>query len=368
MKKVDAVIVQGRRGSALGADLVRDIRSAIPEAARGATVAVTIDAGKPVEGADVTIGIGGRSLAAVFAEIASALQGDTALFITSHVNVAATDLASILRTLNEQRSAVAYATVQEFASSFPMPELEASEIVSSLSTQQTWPLPIVLAERSLILGEHFENSASFAEVMLTVIIEAIAAGEATRAVEATIAVTDRTAILQDFRLGFDQLSRLLQVAIKSVNIEELFPGHAWSQHQSESAAASYHALAALFIRWGDYLSATRCLDLSEELEESPRALGLKGLIAMLQGETLGAVAHMVSSLQRYETRKKSTADHYLYFVPRDLKLINSKLSNGLEALNRRENESALEQFAAAVFNFDPFYGEFGVDRLNKRIQ
>lgn len=63
---------------------------------------------------------------------------------------------------------------------------------------------------------------------------------------------------------------------------------------------------------------------------------------------------MVSSLQQYETRKNDdNKSHYLSFKPNDLEVVNSKLHAGLEALNLRDNESALSYFAEAVFDFDP---------------
>jgi hypothetical protein len=102
------------------------------------------------------------------------------------------------------------------------------------------------------------------------------------------------------------------------------------------------------------------LKLSDQLEDSPRSLALKGIIAFDRGETLGAVANLVSSLQQYELRKKSDGSHYLSFAPNNLERINSNLNAGLQALNKRNNEAALEHFAEAVNDFDTFYTEHGV--------
>jgi tetratricopeptide (TPR) repeat protein len=150
-----------------------------------------------------------------------------------------------------------------------------------------------------------------------------------------------------------------------MNIEELFPQHAWKKFSQESAAAAYHTLAALFLRFGDAEAAVQSLQCSERLEESPRFFALLGLIQQSQGETLGAVANFVSSLQYYEARKKDDGRHYLSFKPENLEIINSRLVDGLNALNQRDNDRALTHFSEAVFNFDPFYAEYGVQSLQK---
>jgi tetratricopeptide (TPR) repeat protein len=155
-------------------------------------------------------------------------------------------------------------------------------------------------------------------------------------------------------------ARIVKAAVDAFNIEELFPNHNWISYSQESAAASYHSIAALFLRFGDAESAAECLDCSERLEESPRYFALQGLIHKQKGETLGAVASFVSSLQCYEARKVDTGKHYITFKPSNLEVINSRLVDGLNALNKRDNDSALNYFSEAVFNFDPFYAEHGV--------
>lgn len=159
-------------------------------------------------------------------------------------------------------------------------------------------------------------------------------------------------------------AEMLRTVLETHNIEEIFPNHAWSTHQEESLAACYHTLAAIFIRLGDYETAEECLNQGEAFEDSPRALALKAIISRLHGETLGAVANMVSSLQQYEQRKKENAAHYLTFKPSDIEKINYRLKEGLEALNKRDNESALSKFTEAVFDFDSFYSEMGLDKIS----
>jgi hypothetical protein len=145
-----------------------------------------------------------------------------------------------------------------------------------------------------------------------------------------------------------------------MNIEELFPRHNWKAFSEESAAASYHSLAALFLRFQDPDSAAQCLACSEKLEESPRYFALQGLIQQAQGETLGAVANLVSSLQCYEARKSADGKHYLNFKPSNLEIVKTRLAEGLDALNKRDNNRALASFSDAVFSFDSFYSEHGV--------
>ena len=163
-------------------------------------------------------------------------------------------------------------------------------------------------------------------------------------------------------LSGDTRSRLLSYAVGSINIEDLFPMHPWDQHEEESAATCFHTLAAHFIRYGDLKAAEECLSFSDRLEDSPRALALRGLISKQNGETLGAVANLVSSLQGYESRKRSAAhEHYINFTPTNLEVINNSLHNGLSALNNQDNDSAFSHFARAVYNFDSFFASIGLE-------
>jgi hypothetical protein len=150
------------------------------------------------------------------------------------------------------------------------------------------------------------------------------------------------------------------MATDGLNIEELFPQHNWKLFSKESAAASYHSLAALFLRFEEPEAAAQCLACSEKLEESPRYFALQGLIQQAQGETLGAVANLVSSLQCYEARKTTDGKHYLSFTPSNLEVIKNRLAEGLDALNKRDNTRALASFSDAVFSFDSFYSDHGV--------
>ena len=161
------------------------------------------------------------------------------------------------------------------------------------------------------------------------------------------------------------MARTIQTLVNSCNIEDLFPFHSWEMYQEESAAAAYHALAALFVRFGDIESAQECIRLSDQFEDSPRSLALKALVARTKGETLGAVANMVASLQQYEMRKREDTKHYVQFSPRNIEKISDNLQSGLAALNRADNETALQHFSEAVFSFDSFYSEAGIATLKQ---
>ncbi|GEM_PF-5238367 len=165
-------------------------------------------------------------------------------------------------------------------------------------------------------------------------------------------------------LSNESKSKIIKRAVELIPIEELCPNHPWSTHGEESLAAAYHTISANLIKLDDYEGALEALSVSDRFEDSPRSLALRGVIAKQRGETLAAVANMVSSLQQYEKRKADTESHYLTFAPKSFEDINSELKEGLDALNRKENEAALTHFAKAVFQFDGFYKNQGIDKIN----
>lgn len=223
------------------------------------------------------------------------------------------------------------------------------------------PAACVAIASSLLPREELPESESAAETICQLIAYACASAENMQSASLSVSAPQDT-----YTLSTRARAHVVKALVAAANIEEAFPAHDWKAHGKESAAASYHSLAALFIRLEDQDSAEECLRLSDELEESPRSLALKGLIARERGEILGAVANMVSSLQQYEIRKRENAAHYSRFQPGNIEVINENLNAGLQALNKRDNERALNHFTTAVFNFDPFYNEFGVDgRLQK---
>lgn len=155
-------------------------------------------------------------------------------------------------------------------------------------------------------------------------------------------------------------SKFLQGIIEGCAIESLFPQLSWiEQNQNASFAESLISLAALFIRLGDLELAESCVDQAHDLnQDSPRGLALKAIISSGYGETLGAVANLVSSLQQYEQIKDKNKLPTSAAI--DIEKINAELKFGLDALNRKDNQEALTRFANAVCQFDPFYKNQGL--------
>jgi hypothetical protein len=249
-----------------------------------------------------------------------------------------------------------------------LPDLTPGSIINSIATNQTWPLLCVATNRLTLGANSSDDATTVTELLLRSLIRASAAGDSIRCSSSSEIILSGAMLRALCELDTSALARTLSTAIDAMNIEELFPNHAWQDHSQESAAAVYHSLAALFLRFGDIESANQCLAHSERLEESPRLFALKGLIQHTQGETLGAVANMVSSLQCYETRKVPDGKHYISFKPKNLEIIASRLVDGLNALNRQDNDKALTHFSEAIFNFDSFYSEHGVQSLEKLRQ
>ncbi len=244
-----------------------------------------------------------------------------------------------------------------------LPQMSPEGIISSLSQFEEWPLLCVATTR-ITMSELKESSAStYTELLAQALLVSMGDGDDIQ-VSSSITPFISSATAESIsKLSDDSRANLLRTTVEAMNIEELFPRHAWKEFSQESAAAAYHTLAALFLRFGDADAAIQSLQCSERLEESPRFFALLGLIQKSQGETLGAVANFVSSLQCYEARKQNDGKHYLSFKPMDLEVINSRLVDGLNALNKRDNDRALAHFSEAVFNFDSFYAQYGVQSI-----
>ncbi len=231
--------------------------------------------------------------------------------------------------------------------------LDTESLLNTIIARSALPVSAILIKKQSVRRLLAGDAESFAEAMAEIFTRAIADGMLFN--YSGHLETD----ISEEELTNSSCARCLSIMVNTMTIEELFPLQAWKEHSGESAATSYHTLAAYFMRFDDYVNADECLQLSEQFEESPRALALRALIAFNKGETLGAVANLVSSLQQYEERKKSTT-HYVKFNPQDIEIINSSLVSGLDALNKRDNQKALDFFAKAVFNFDGFYAQHGL--------
>ncbi len=246
-----------------------------------------------------------------------------------------------------------------------LPQMSPDGIIASLSNFEQWPLLCVATTRVTLSDLKDSPASTYIELLTQALITSMGDGDDIRASSSITPFISSATCRGIAELSDGSRANLLRSTVEAMNIEELFPQHAWREFSQESAAAAYHSLAALFLRFGDPDAAIQSLQCSERLEESPRFFALLGLIQQAQGETLGAVANFVSSLQCYEARKKDDGKHYLSFKPNNLEVINSQLVDGLNALNKRDNDRALTHFSEAVFNFDPFYAQYGVQSLPK---
>ncbi len=284
-------------------------------------------------------------------------RGEMVLFLDSQARPAGGTYAEMIRSIDSSTGMTWFA-LEKGEDLLEIAENTAEGILRTLTQENTLPTGAIAIKRSFIARNDLPDGESENEILAKLLMTLVASHESVSKGSMHLAVSGDA-----FQISDAVRARALKHLIAVANIEDLFPQHNWNTHEKESAAASYHTLAALFIRLGDTESATECLRLSDQLEDSPRSLALKGLIAINRGEILGAVANMVSSLQQYEIRKKENAIHYSRFQPSDLKGINENLNAGLQALNKRDNERALNHFAEAVFSFDSFYNDYGVARL-----
>ena len=246
------------------------------------------------------------------------------------------------------------------------PEITPETIVQSLTRYEEWPLLCVATSRYSLSAITPDTIESITELIAQSLIRSTAEGDSVRVSTSIHPRIQDSMGAQTYTLSKRARARCLRCAVDALNVEEMFPNHNWITFSKESAAASYHSLAALFLRFEDPASAAECLACSEQLEESPRYFALQGLIQKAKGETLGAVANLVSSLQCYEERKANTGDHYLSFSPGNLDALKARLAEGLDALNKRDNSRALESFSEAVFTFDSFYAEHGVTASSRQ--
>ena len=251
----------------------------------------------------------------------------------------------------------AYISIEGELDNEEVAALDAESLLNLTIQRKALPFTALVCKKAFLQSCINDQVENIAELALRAATKAVSAGA--EIIPITQFDANQAALCE---MSNASLARSLSYMVNSFTIEELFPKHDWKNHTQESAAASYHTLAAYFIRFEDYLNAAECLSISDQFEESPRSFALRALIAFNKGETLGAVANLVSSLQQYEERKKSES-HYVKFSPSNVEIINSSLVSGLDALNNRDNDKALDHFAKAVFNFDGFYAQHGLERM-----
>jgi hypothetical protein len=250
---------------------------------------------------------------------------------------------------------VNYIPIRRNGRQIEISSLRAANLVEFLSSSPEWPVMIVGVERNLIESIR-EMTASSSTELLASLMAACSVND--MVVSAAGSAIDLGASFDEnssLALSGNGLSAVIQNMLKLCAIEEMFPAHPWEHHEAESGAAAYHALAALFLRCGDLENSTACLNLSDNLEDSPRSLALRAFIDEQKGDTLRAVANMVASLQGYETRKGNDGSHYLTFAPSDGDNVSRDLQSGLAALNKSDNAEAYHHFSRAVMEFDPLF-------------
>jgi hypothetical protein len=308
----------------------------------------------------------GASLVDAFHQAVSLAASKRLLILSSALQLDSQDISRLVAEI-ETTPMLQHTVVRPHGENgeLELPRMSPEGILSSLANLGQWPLLCVATTRVTLSDLKDSSAATCVELIAQALITSIGDGDDIRVSSSCNPFIPTTLARAISELSPNARANLLRSIAEALNIEELFPQHAWKEFSQESAAAAYHTMAALFLRFGDAESATESLRCSERLEESPRFFALLGLIQQSQGETLGAVANFVSSLQCYEARKKDDGKHYLSFKPSNLEIINSRLVDGLNALNKRDNEKALTYFSEAVFNFDSFYSEYGVQAPHK---
>lgn len=168
----------------------------------------------------------------------------------------------------------------------------------------------------------------------------------------TIAKRESEFILSEF-----ERAAVMKELLRISNIEELFQSVNWdsSSEIPQKAADCYRELSTFFLRMGDAESALECVDLSESLHESPRSSVLRGIIAASRGDSLTAVANLVSSLQQYE-ETAAVEGKSVHRLSEQLEVdVTKTMKQGLKALNQKDNLKAFNFFASAISKYDDFF-------------
>jgi len=254
-------------------------------------------------------------------------------------------------------AALAYAPIHQGSMPVEFPGMTpagamSDQLLQDLQPGMLAPSGVISVSIGLLL-EAQTASQTLPGLALELFLEAQQKGESI--VESGPAMT-APASAEALRPSNSDVAAAVRKAIESVAIEDLYPTLAWIVNEQESGASAYHSLAAKFIRLGDFASAESCLARAEQLHASPRTLALRAVIAMERGETFGAIAKLVASLQEYEQGSKTPSS----LLSENVEHVNSELKRGLEKLNAQDNSGALQHFVRAIREFDGFYSESGL--------
>ncbi|MGI6681005.1 MAG: hypothetical protein ACOX3T_05965 [Bdellovibrionota bacterium] len=237
--------------------------------------------------------------------------------------------------------------------------LTSADLVNLIKNESISIPNIICVKNSVLKSLSIDERRNFKEISLKLVFATVAN------CVSTIVCTSDDISNCEISLDDHMRAKILRELLKNVNIEDLFPNKDWENFAKESAAVSYHTLCAMFIKFNDLTTANECLNLCQVFVDSPRSLALRGLIALENNNYLDAVANIVSSLQLYEKRKSETNSiEKLNTKPDNLNIIEAKLTQGLDALNKRDNQKAATIFADAVYDFDNFFGEQDLIKIN----
>jgi hypothetical protein len=298
---------------------------------------------------------------------AACAKSEKLLFMDANAIMSQAKMRKFMDMLDDRRqNGILVVPMKVGGKSMEMAPFTIDAIVRAVTHHMIWPGMMIGVSTDFIRQIQGLQGNSMKESMARMIVAAISEGLQVSDFESQAELRSGASEKELIALSNDETARTLESAVSMCNIEDLFPNFAWAEFQEESAAAAFHTLAALFVKYGANQAAMDCLSMGDRFEDSPRSLAIKGLIAMHQGEMLGAVANMVSSLKQYEIRKAKNG-HYLSFTPSNIEAMNTSLHAGLSALNKQDNPAALEHFASAVFQFDKFYHDCGIDSVKAPI-
>jgi hypothetical protein len=257
----------------------------------------------------------------------------------------------------DTNATIAYAPVNQGSLPVEFPGMSAAGMLSEKLLQELQPgMTVPAAAMSVDIGLLLETqttSQTLPGLALELFLEAQQRGDSLSESAPAVTVSGSPEALLPPNTD---IAASVRKAIESIAIEDLFPSLPWSSSERESGTSAYHSLAAKFIRLGDLSSAETCLDRAEELHSSPRTLALRAVVAMERGETFGAIAKLIASLQEYEQGSKTPYTR----ISENVEHVNSELKQGLEALNAQDNTGALTHFVRAIREFDGFYKETGL--------
>lgn len=273
------------------------------------------------------------------------------------------EISSALQQLSKLGSGIGIVPTYQVDDEIELPGMTEAgfmpgDLISHLQPNIMIPCVAMSTSRSLFESGRF-SCITMAGLAIELMLEAYSRGESIEMIDGEVTVPSDLGVLQAHNR---ELGRALRHSIEVIPVEELFPSNPWDTRRPESTLSCYQQLAAKFVRFGDLQAAESCLNQADRISESARSLALRAVIAMERGETLGAIAKLITSLQEYEQQKQPSASLAIESGSNSpaFDSVNTELKAGLDALNAQDNSSALRHFARAVREFDSFYRDSGL--------